>query len=104
MNSGEVYESWLANPNLDEDLRKELVAIKDDKKEIEELIAETKKAIESGNTDDMKSSKDKLQEKLISVSSAIYEEAAKAAQAANAESGTETNSSDNVKEADYEEK
>lgn len=36
MNSGEVYESWLANPALDEGIRKELEAIKDDAKEIEE--------------------------------------------------------------------
>ena len=78
----------------------------DDKKEIEDLIAEVKKAIENNNTDEMKSTKDKLQEKLITVSSKIYEEAAKAAQEAQANAGAEQEQKpeDNVKEAEYEEK
>ena len=36
MSAVEVYESWMANPALDENLKKELIAIKDDAKEIEE--------------------------------------------------------------------
>ena len=36
MNARETYESWLASPGLDEGIRKELEAIKDDANEIEE--------------------------------------------------------------------
>jgi len=50
----------------------------EDKKEIEELIKDTKDAMDKSDVDDMKTKKDKLQEKLIAVSSKIYEEAAKA--------------------------
>ncbi len=76
-----------------------------DKSEIEGLIKETKEAMEKNDIDDMKAKKDKLQEKLIAVSSKIYEEAAKANQANASEEASDTSSSgDNVKEAKYEEK
>ena len=76
-----------------------------DKSEIESVIKETKEAMEKGNIEDMKTKKDKLQEKLIAVSSKIYEEAAKANQANASESDESTTTSDdNVKEAKYEEK
>ena len=76
-----------------------------DKSEIESMIKDTKEAMEKNDIDDMKAKKEKLQEKLIAVSSKIYEEAAKANQA-NASQVEETNESsgDNVKEAKYEEK
>ncbi len=75
-----------------------------EKSELESLIKDTKDAIEKNNIDEIKSTKDKLQEKLIAVSSKIYEEAAKAQQAsgdATQESGA---NNDDVKEANYEEK
>ena len=36
MDCKELYELWLTNPYFDEDTRKELEAIKDDNKEIED--------------------------------------------------------------------
>ncbi|HBA37569.1 MAG TPA: molecular chaperone DnaK [Firmicutes bacterium] len=77
----------------------------DEKKEIEDLIKDVKGALEKSDVDDIKSKKDKLQEKLIAVSSKIYEEAAKNAQGSQ-DAGAENNTSsdDNVKEANYEEK
>ena len=36
MDYKELYELWLTNPYFDEDTRKELEAIKDDNKEIED--------------------------------------------------------------------
>jgi len=78
----------------------------EDKKEIEELIKDTKDAMDKSDVDDMKTKKDKLQEKLIAVSSKIYEEAAKASQAAseNTENADSSNRDSDVKEANYEEK
>ena len=52
----------------------------------------------------MKAKKDKLQEKVIAISSKIYEEAAKANQSADNNTEEATTSGDNVKEAKYEEK
>ena len=76
-----------------------------DKEEIEGLIKDTKDAMEKDDLDAMKSAKDKLQEKLIAVSSKIYEEAAKASQAASENSdANQSNDDSDVKEASYEEK
>lgn len=76
----------------------------EEKKEIESLIEETKKALESTDTDAIKSAKEKLQERAMALSARVYEEAAKKAQA-NENTNTESNGSeDNVKEAEYEEK
>ena len=74
-----------------------------DKDELESLIKDTKDAIASADTDKIKEAKDKLQEKLIAVSSKIYEAAAKENQANN-ENSESNDSSDDVKEANYEEK
>jgi molecular chaperone DnaK len=77
----------------------------DEKKEIETLIEETKKALEGTDLEAIKKAKEKLQEKAMALSARVYEEAAKEAQAkeANENTGNETNN-DNVKEAEYEEK
>ncbi len=75
----------------------------EEKTEIEGLIKDVKDAMEKGEVEDMTAKKDKLQEKVIEMSSKIYEEAAKAAQEAqNADASTDSN--DDVKEAKYEEK
>jgi len=75
-----------------------------EKEEIESLIKDTKEAMEKGDIEDMTSKKDKLQEKLIAISSKIYEEAAKAREAEGNNENSEENKEDNVKEAKYEEK
>lgn len=80
-----------------------------EKTEINELIDKAKKAMEGSNIEEIKSSKDKLAEKAMALSSRVYEEAAKAQQA-QTESNTEQTTSeskgkdDNIKEANFEEK
>ena len=76
----------------------------DEKKEIEELIEIAKKALEGNNIDEIKTQKDKLTEKAMALSQRVYEEMNK--QSAEASQNTENNSdkTDNVKEAEYEEK
>ena len=78
----------------------------DDSKEIEELKDKAKKAMEKDDLDDIKKAKDALQEKLIAVSSKIYEEANKARENASEDDSKdkESDKDDNVKEAKYEEK
>ena len=79
-----------------------------EKTEINELIDKAKKAMEENNIEEIKSSKDKLAEKAMALSSRVYEEAAKAQQA-QTESNTEQTTSeskgkdDNIKEANFEE-
>ena len=80
-----------------------------EKTEINELIDKAKKAMEENNIEEIKSSKDKLAEKAMALSSRVYEEATKAQQAQagnNAEQATSENTSkdDNIKEANFEEK
>lgn len=78
-----------------------------EKSELEGLIKDTKEAIEKNNMDDIKAKKDVLQEKLIAISSRVYEEASKNAQAAQDAGNTDAASDaskDDVKEANYEEK
>lgn len=76
-----------------------------EKEEAESLIKELKEALEKDNIDDIKSKKEKLQEKAMALATKVYEQAAKDAQA-NQNGSEETNSSsnDDVKEAEYEEK
>ena len=78
----------------------------DEKKKLEELIKDAKDAQEKDDLDDMKAKKDKLQEKIVGISSKIYEEAAKANQNANAEpeESNDDKKDDDVKEAKFEEK
>ena len=80
-----------------------------EKTEINELIDKAKKAMEENNIEEIKSSKDKLAEKAMALSSRVYEEAAKAQQAQNSSkeeqtTNENTSSDDNVKEANFEEK
>ena len=74
----------------------------DEKKEIESLMEEAKKALEGSDIDAIKSAKEKLSEKAMALSARVYEEAAKTAQANPSEENA--GSSDGVKEAEYEEK
>ena len=78
----------------------------DEKKEINELIDNAKKAMEGSDIEAIKASKDKLSEKAMALSARVYEEAAKASQAQHANNNSENteSSNDGVKEANYEEK
>ena len=98
-------------------------AIKDlgdkaDKKEVEEakdLIKDLKKALEKGDIEEIKSEKEKLQEKAMSLATKVYEEAAKKRQAEEAEESNDSEEKeekkdkkkkkkdDDVEEADIEE-
>jgi len=97
-------------------------AIKDlgdkaDKKEVEEaeeLIKDLKKALEKGDIEEIKSEKEKLQEKAMSLATKVYEEAAKKRQAEENESDAsdekeekkdkkKNKKDDDVEEADIEE-
>ncbi len=78
----------------------------DDKKKAEEEIADLKKALEGDDVDDIKAKTEKLKETAMAMATKVYEEAAKANQANNAEA-TETKEAskdDGVEEASYEEK
>ena len=78
-----------------------------EKEEIESLIKEVREAIDKNDIDEIKSSKDKLQEKAMALATRVYEEAAKQQQSANTEEANDTSSNNNdsdVHEAEYEEK
>ncbi len=74
----------------------------DEKKEIESLIEDAKKSLEGTDIDAIKTAKEKLQERAMALSARVYEEAAKESQTNNENADSNTN--DNVKEAEYEEK
>ena len=78
----------------------------DEKKDIESLVEDAKKALETDDLDKIKEAKDKLSEKAMALSSRVYEEINKAQQEAqaNTENKSEDKKEDNVKEAEYEEK
>ena len=81
----------------------------DEKKEINSLIDDAKKAMEGTDLDKIKEAKEKLTEKAMALSQRVYEEAAKANQNAenassDASANDSSNNNDNVKEANYEEK
>ena len=67
----------------------------DEKKEIEELTADLKKALESDNVDDIKDKTTKLNEKAMALAGRVYEEAAKNAQNAQ---GTESKNNDEAED------
>ena len=79
-----------------------------EKTEVEGLIKDLKDALEKNDLDDIKSKKDKLQEKAMALATRVYEEAAKQQQAntnTTEESSNTNSSSDNdIHEAEYEEK
>ena len=79
-----------------------------DKKDAEEKIEDLKKAMESNDTDDIKKKTESLNEVAMKLATKVYEEAAKKNQAEakedNKEASDNKNNSDDVEEANYEEK
>ena len=76
-----------------------------EKEEAESLIKDLKDALEKGDIDDIKSKKDKLQEKAMALATKVYEQVQKEQQTTNDASTESNQSNDNdVKEAEYEEK
>ena len=87
--------------------------VKDDEKsEIEELVKDLKEKLEKGDTDEIKSGSEKLSEKVMAMSSRIYEEQAKENQAKSENQETTEEKSEEekddkkskVKDAEFEEK
>ena len=79
----------------------------DEKKDINALIEDAKKAMEGNDIEAIKNAKDKLAEKAMALSSRVYEEAAKEAQAKEQttnENADNSSNDGNVKEANFEEK
>ena len=75
-----------------------------DKEEAEDMISDLKKALEGDDIDEIKELKEKLQEKAMALATKVYEEAAKANQAAQGSDDDADSKKDNVQEASYEEK
>ena len=73
-----------------------------DKEKAEAGIKELKEALEKDNIDDIKAKKETLNETAMALATKVYEEAAKANQ--NTTENKETDSKDNVQDADFEEK
>ena len=73
-----------------------------DKEKAEAGIKELKEALEKNNIDDIKAKKETLNETAMALATKVYEEAAKANQ--NTTENKETDSKDNVQDADFEEK
>ena len=79
----------------------------DEKKEAEELVKDLKDALEKNDLDDIKSKKDKLQEKLMQLGAKMYEGVnpnAETSQSTEEETKTEDKKDNDVKDAEYEEK
>lgn len=74
----------------------------DEKKKAEDAIEDMKKSLEGNDIEDMKAKKEALNESAMALGAKVYEEAAKEAQANQPNQDSESN--DNVKEAEYEEK
>ena len=76
-----------------------------DKKEAEELIEKTKKAMEGEDAKVITEAKDKLLEKANALATKVYESAAKESQNTNTEDSTkEEDKKDDVVDAEFEEK
>ena len=77
----------------------------EEKTAAEDAIKEAKEAMESNDIEKMKSAKEKLNDKAMALGQKVYEEAAKASQAAqNNQETTDDKQGDNVVDAEYEEK
>ena len=78
---------------------------KKDKEEAEDLMKDLEKALEDNDIHEIKSKKEKLQEKAMALSAKVYEEAAKQnkTESTDEEEKSESKKEDNVKEADIEE-
>ena len=70
-----------------------------EKSDAEEAIKDLKKALESDNVEDIKSKCSKLQEKTYALAAKVYQQ-----QAPQQEAGKDEPKTDDVKEAQYEEK
>ena len=73
----------------------------DEKKEIEELTADLKKALESDNVDDIKDKTTKLNEKAMALAGRVYEEAAKNAQNAQGAESKNNDEAEDVTNAEF---
>ena len=73
----------------------------DEKKEIEELTADLKKALESDNIDDIKDKTTKLNEKAMALAGRVYEEAAKNAQNAQGAESKNNDEAEDVTNAEF---
>ena len=78
---------------------------KKEKEETEALIKDLKDALEKNDIDEIKSKKEKLQEKAMALATKVYEQAAKERQSEDSNKSDESSSDkkDDVKEADVEE-
>ena len=76
----------------------------EEKTKAEDAIKEVKEALEGDDIEAIKTKKDALNESAMALGAKVYEEAAKASQAQAEQNAEETDKSDNVKEAEYEEK
>ena len=81
---------------------------KKEKEEAEDLIKDLREALDKNDLDDIKSKKDKLQEKAMALATKVYENVQKENQAnsnANTDNSSDTSDKkDDVKDADFEEK
>ena len=78
---------------------------KKEKSEVEDLIKDLQDALNKNDLDDIKSKKDKLQEKAMALATKVYENIQKENQDnANTNNNDDTSSKDDVKDADFEEK
>ena len=75
-----------------------------DKEKAETEVKELKEALEKNDLDAIKSKKDALNETMQKLATKVYEEASKNNQSADSANNTDSNSKDNVKDAEYEEK
>ena len=73
----------------------------DEKKEIEELTADLKKALESDNVDDIKDKTTKLNEKAMALAGRVYEEAAKNAQNTQGAESKNNDEAEDVTNAEF---
>ena len=73
----------------------------DEKKEIEELTADLRKALEGDNVDDIKDKITKLNEKAMALAGRVYEEAAKNAQNAQGAESSNNDQAEDVTNAEF---
>ena len=79
----------------------------DEKKETEDLIKELREALDKKDIEDIKTKKDKLQEKAMALATKVYENIQKEGQAQeanNSDNNSDNSNDDNVADATYEEK
>ena len=77
---------------------------KKEKEEAEDLIKDLREALSKNDLDDIKTKKDKLQEKAMALATKVYENVQKENQANASNSEDTSDKKDDVKDADFEEK